>query len=283
MNAGVGERSSRNTPLNMRDNVLSCVRLGYNNSVSELKGPPPTFNNPHFPAFTFASASFQQHVETGDGQPWVGLRRHCYRLDGFACMWDAVPIYSSNFAVRSNSEASSPFRWPVFTACVRDPLYTRICDRAGSFMLHRVLGDEVGTLFLSMPVLKLKSIYLPFGIAMFQAANSQFLHVASRQKQYAHLRSLSDQKPLAEEQAERLANSRWRRILRGVERADRIDRMMVFIAVGLGFQVIIPRWWLYIRLMVVAASYDSSVLRLQEVSPRLRTLELDCSRHSGRS
>lgn len=40
-----------------------------------------------------------------------------------------------------------------------------------------------------------------------------------------------------EVEAERLANSRFRRILRGVERADRINRMMVWIVVGLAIQV----------------------------------------------
>ncbi|KAJ4295561.1 hypothetical protein N0V90_007574 [Kalmusia sp. IMI 367209] len=74
---------------------------------------------------------------------------------------------------------------------------------------------------------------------MFHAANSQFLHVASRQKQFARLSLLSDQAPIKEEEAEQLANSRWRRILRGLERADRIDRMMVFIGVGLVLQFLL--------------------------------------------
>ena len=71
---------------------------------------------------------------------------------------------------------------------------------------------------------------------MFHAANSQFLHVASRQKQFARL-SLLSEKPLKEDEAEHLSGSRWRRILRGVERADRIDRMMLYIGIGLTVQV----------------------------------------------
>jgi hypothetical protein len=71
---------------------------------------------------------------------------------------------------------------------------------------------------------------------MFHAANSQFLHVASRQKQFARL-SLLSEKPLKEDEAEQLSGSRWRRILRGVERADKIDRMMLYIGVGLAVQV----------------------------------------------
>ncbi|PSN73486.1 hypothetical protein BS50DRAFT_483289 [Corynespora cassiicola Philippines] len=83
------------------------------------------------------------------------------------------------------------------------------------------------------------SIFLPFGLAVFHAANSQFLHIASRQKQYAHMSSLKDHKPIEvdEEEARRLANSRWKRITKGVERADKIDRMMAFIVVGLVVQL----------------------------------------------
>lgn len=84
------------------------------------------------------------------------------------------------------------------------------------------------------------SLYLPFGIAMFQAANSQFLHIASRQKQFARMSALSDPRPVSEKDAERLASSRMRRIIRGVERADKIDRMMVWIGIGLFLQVYVP-------------------------------------------
>lgn len=72
---------------------------------------------------------------------------------------------------------------------------------------------------------------------MFHAANSQFLHIASRQKQFAHLSLLSDTAPLNQEEAERLSSSRLSRIRRGLERADRIDRMMVSIGCGLVLQV----------------------------------------------
>lgn len=90
---------------------------------------------------------------------------------------------------------------------------------------------------LSDNQLTIPSIYLPLGIAMFHAANSQFLHIASRQKQFTRLSLLSDNAPLKQDEAEQLSYSRWRRIVRGVERADRIDRMMLFIGLGLAVQV----------------------------------------------
>ncbi|KAL5374050.1 hypothetical protein DPSP01_012231 [Paraphaeosphaeria sporulosa] len=102
-----------------------------------------------------------------------------------------------------------------------------------------VLGYVLGALVPCQAMFWVMSIYLPFGIAVFQTANSQFLHVASRQKQFAHLSLQSDHAPLKQEEAERLSNSRWRRILRGVDRADKIERMMVYIGIGLAVQLVV--------------------------------------------
>ena len=81
------------------------------------------------------------------------------------------------------------------------------------------------------------SIYLPLGIALFHAANSQFLHLASRQKHFAHMGSLKDRKSINEEKAQETSSSRWKRVVAGVERADNIERTLVFIGVGLALQV----------------------------------------------
>lgn len=113
---------------------------------------------------------------------------------------------------------------------------------AGVFPLHcygalTLIMYVVGPICPCSAEFWVMSIYLPFGIAMFQAANSQFLHIASRQKQFARMSALSDTKPVNLEDAERLANSRFKRIIRGVERADKIDRMMVWIGIGIAVQV----------------------------------------------
>ncbi|KAF2735269.1 hypothetical protein EJ04DRAFT_435303 [Polyplosphaeria fusca] len=83
----------------------------------------------------------------------------------------------------------------------------------------------------------LMSLYLPFGIAMFQTANSQFFYISSRQKSYAYRTSLRDSHPIEQEQADKLSSSRWRRILRGVDRPNGMTRMVVFMAIGLGVQL----------------------------------------------
>jgi hypothetical protein len=78
------------------------------------------------------------------------------------------------------------------------------------------------------------SIWLPYGIAMFHAANSQFLYIASRQRQYARTSSLND---LGSHSLALEEKSRIQRIMRGPGNGRGIDRIMVWIAIGLGIQV----------------------------------------------
>ncbi|KAJ8118781.1 hypothetical protein OPT61_g316 [Boeremia exigua] len=94
-----------------------------------------------------------------------------------------------------------------------------------------------GAYFPCTVIFWMMSILVPFGMAMFQAANTQFLHVASRQKQLAHMSTLRDHKPISEKEAASMGNNRLRRIVSGVERADRVGRSLVFIAIGMVLQV----------------------------------------------
>jgi len=96
-----------------------------------------------------------------------------------------------------------------------------------------------GAYFPCTVIFWMMSILVPFGMAMFQAANTQFLHVASRQKQIAHMSTLSDKMPISEKEAASMGNNRIKRIISGVERADRVDRSLFFICAGMVFQVAI--------------------------------------------
>lgn len=114
---------------------------------------------------------------------------------------------------------------------------------AGVIALHiygaiSIWAYPFGAYFPCTVIYWMMSILVPFGMAMFQAANTQFLHVASRQKQLAHMSTLSDKsKPISEKEAESMGNSRLKRIISGVERADKVDRSLVFIALGMVAQV----------------------------------------------
>lgn len=95
----------------------------------------------------------------------------------------------------------------------------------------------VGAVFSCSLEFWVMSIYLPLGIALFHAANTQFLHHASRQKHFARMSSLKDHKSINEEKAQEVSNSRLKRVLSGLERADNIERTLVCIAIGLAIQV----------------------------------------------
>lgn len=49
--------------------------------------------------------------------------------------------------------------------------------------------------------------------------------------------SLKDHAPVDEKAAHEVANSRWKRIAQGLERADKIKRTLIFIGIGMTVQV----------------------------------------------
>ena len=49
--------------------------------------------------------------------------------------------------------------------------------------------------------------------------------------------SLKDHAPIDEKTAQDVANSRWKRITKGLERADKIKRTLIFIGIGMAIQV----------------------------------------------
>jgi hypothetical protein len=113
---------------------------------------------------------------------------------------------------------------------------------AGVFSLHVyaalcVIVYPVGAYFSCSLEFWVMSIWLPFGMALFHAANSQFLHLASRQKHFAHRSTLKDHKSIDEEKAEAIANSRWKTVFAGLERADNINQTLILIGLGMAVQV----------------------------------------------
>lgn len=100
-----------------------------------------------------------------------------------------------------------------------------------------IFAYPFGAYFPCTVIFWMMSILVPLGMAMFQAANTQFLYVASRQKQLAHMSTLKDQKPISEKEAASMSDNRFKRIISGVERADRVGRSLVFIGIGMVLQV----------------------------------------------
>lgn len=75
------------------------------------------------------------------------------------------------------------------------------------------------------------SIYLPLGIALFQACNTQLLHIANLQKKYTN-EQIPGSKKHTSQRAER-----WRRHLKDLYAENRVKRTMAFIAYGMVVQV----------------------------------------------
>jgi len=107
--------------------------------------------------------------------------------------------------------------------------------------LH-LYGAMVMALYTFLPVFTcntefwIMSTYLPFGIALFQAANSQFLHIATLQKKYVHLENYQYGTLIKHLRSQSDKSSPLRRV-KGKIWSNPIDRMMGSIAIGLLIQV----------------------------------------------
>jgi hypothetical protein len=81
------------------------------------------------------------------------------------------------------------------------------------------------------------SIYLPFGIALLQAANSQFQHVASQQRRYAQFGSLDDSAIFEKSRQINPALPWWKRTVERVRRKDKVTKILILIGVGMVVEV----------------------------------------------
>ncbi|RYP39867.1 hypothetical protein DL767_001986 [Monosporascus sp. MG133] len=81
------------------------------------------------------------------------------------------------------------------------------------------------------------SIYLPCGIALLQAANSQFLHVASQQRKYAKFANLDELELLAKSENVDPTLPWWKRTFGRVRRADGTARIVVYIGIAMAVEL----------------------------------------------
>jgi hypothetical protein len=113
---------------------------------------------------------------------------------------------------------------------------------AGVACLH-IYGAASWVAYVIYPVLPcnaefwMMSLYLPVGIAFFQAANSQFLWIAKKQRKYARESVISEDVVVQEEPMLGLRKGHWRRLWKGRARFNRVDRMMVIIGIAILVQV----------------------------------------------
>lgn len=86
------------------------------------------------------------------------------------------------------------------------------------------------------------SILVPFGVAIFQVANTQFLHIATMQKRYTSVQSLDDLVWGRKGRVSALdgqTGTFWQRTVARLKSIDRITRMVIFIGAGMALQAIL--------------------------------------------
>ncbi len=81
------------------------------------------------------------------------------------------------------------------------------------------------------------SIYLPFGMAMLQASNSQFLHVAAKQRQYTKYHGPNGQKfPNKVKEADP-SWSWWKKLIWSARNADKVTQILILIGIAMVVEV----------------------------------------------
>lgn len=83
------------------------------------------------------------------------------------------------------------------------------------------------------------SLLLPFGIAMFQLANSQFLWIAAQQRRFMTTASLDDLKMASKKFSvlDGHTGSFKQRMMKRFRNVDPITRLIIWVAVAMGAQV----------------------------------------------
>lgn len=101
-----------------------------------------------------------------------------------------------------------------------------------------MIAFTIGSLIPCDAQFWIMSIYLPFGMAMLQAANSQFLHVASQQRRYARVTSL-DGSELPERTTDQVdpSQSWFKRTVGRVRALDQTTKIVVYIGLAMAVEV----------------------------------------------
>lgn len=109
------------------------------------------------------------------------------------------------------------------------------------------------------------SIYLPLGVALFNACNSQLLHVAGLQKKIVTDEEVS---VVRSTDSQRGQSWRWSRVLS--TKKDRVRRVLVYVAYGLMVQVLVRTGRVQLQLIgLTVGGYVTHLSHLTQISPQL--------------
>lgn len=99
------------------------------------------------------------------------------------------------------------------------------------------LGLTIGPVLPCDAQFWIMSIYLPLGMALLQAANSQFLHVARQQQKFASFNNLEDYELSGKLRPLDPSMNCWQRSMVKFKRMDKVTKILVYIGVGMVVQV----------------------------------------------
>jgi len=116
----------------------------------------------------------------------------------------------------------------VFAAMIALHLYGTICFIGYVIMPIAPCGVEYWIM----------SIMVPFGVALFQVANTQFLYIASQQRRFTTVQNLNELvrgKKMSVLDGQ--TGSLWQRTIRRLRSIDQLTRMVIFIVAAMIIQV----------------------------------------------
>ncbi|KAI1881647.1 hypothetical protein JX265_000473 [Neoarthrinium moseri] len=117
----------------------------------------------------------------------------------------------------------------VFAAVINLHLYAAVC----------MTGYTIGPVVPCDAQFWVMSIYLPLGMALLQAANSQFLYVASQQRKFARFNNLEDYTTFEKCRPVDTSLPWWKQQIDRVKRMDKMTRVLVYIGIGMTIELIL--------------------------------------------
>ncbi|KXJ88840.1 hypothetical protein Micbo1qcDRAFT_235669 [Microdochium bolleyi] len=146
----------------------------------------------------------------------------------FTIVWSVLLTGGMGFLYRHRSLPFLQIRklGLIFCAVILLHLYAISCT----------LGITYGTMVPCEAQFWVMSIYLPFGMALLQAANSQFQYIASQQRRYASMGNLEDQAVSDRSTPIDQALPWYKRAILRCRNADKPTRTLVYIGIGMAVQ-----------------------------------------------
>ena len=163
----------------------------------------------------------------------------------------------------------------IFIAVTLLHLYAVVC--LVSYTIHPIIPCDAQFWIMS--------IYLPFGIALLQAANSQFLYIASQQRRYASYTDLDDMQLSEKSNPIDQSLPWWKRMAERVYRMDRTTRIIIFIGLGMAVEVRRSRYAMMVNYehMLTRSSWHSLFLSISVPRYSILIMDFSTSRSLGRS